>query len=105
MTDVVVVLVTAPSEESAASIARTLVEEKLLACANLVPAVRSIYRWQGAVHDEREVLLVCKTTRGKLDALKRRLIALHPYDTPELLALPVEAGLEKYLAWVAASVE
>ena len=105
MTAVVVVLITAPSEEVAAKLAHALVGEKLLACANIVPQVRSIYRWQGQVHDEREVLLLCKTTRDKLEALKARLPALHPYDTPELLALPVEAGLEKYLAWVGASVE
>jgi len=100
----VVVLITAPSEELAVTLARTLVEERLLACANIVPAVRSIYRWQGEVHDEREALLVCKTTSSKIEALKARLVALHPYETPELLALPIETGLEKYLAWIAASV-
>jgi periplasmic divalent cation tolerance protein len=105
MTSAVVVLITAANEEAAAKLAHSLVNEKLLACANIVPSVRSIYRWQGQVHDQREALLVCKTARDKIDALKLRLAELHPYDTPELLALPVEAGLDKYLAWISASVE
>jgi len=104
MTDALVVLLTFPTEDAAAQIGRTLVEERLLACANLVPAIRSIYRWQGAIHDERETLVLGKTTRAKLDALQARLPQLHPYDTPELLALPVEAGLERYLGWVRESV-
>ena len=104
MTDAVVVLITAPSEDVAARLAHALVGERLLACANIVPRVRSIYRWQGAVHDEAEALLLCKTARETLEALKARLPALHPYDTPELLALEVQDGLSKYLGWIAESV-
>ena len=81
-----------------------IVEERLLVCANLVPRVRSIYRWQGQIHDETEVLLLGKTTAARLDALKARLPTLHPYDTPELLALEVGDGLEKYLGWIAEGV-
>ena len=102
--EVRVVLLTAPSEEVAVRLARTLVEERLLVCANLVPRVRSIYRWQGQIHDETEVLLLGKTTAARLDALKARLPTLHPYDTPELLALEVGDGLEKYLGWIAEGV-
>jgi periplasmic divalent cation tolerance protein len=104
MTDAVVVLMTAPSEEVAVAVARKLVEERLLACANLVPRIRSIYRWEGQIHDEAEVLLVGKTTVPALDALKARLPQLHPYQTPELLAVRVVAGAEKYLAWLTESV-
>jgi periplasmic divalent cation tolerance protein len=104
MTDAVVVLITAPDEERAAAIARTLVEERLLACANLVPRIRSIYRWEGKVCDEPETLLVCKTTRARMEALAARLPQLHPYQVPELLELPVQGGSEKYLAWLEGSV-
>ena len=100
----VVVLVTTPSADSAAGIARALVEEGLCACGNVVPVIRSIYRWEGEVHDEPEALLVLKTERRLVPALKERLPQLHPYQVPELLVLPVEDGLDPYLAWVAASV-
>lgn len=99
-TGVAVVLVTAPDEEKAAALARTLVEERLIACANLVPKIRSIYRWQGAVHDEPEVLLVMKTRAERFAALAERVKALHPYTVPEVLQLPVGAGSEAYLRWV-----
>ena len=104
MTDALVVLVTTPSAEVAGSIARTLVEERLVACGNVVPAIRSIYRWEGAVHDDAEALLILKTERRLLPELKLRLEALHPYQVPELLALPVEDGLPPYLAWIADGV-
>lgn len=97
-----VALSTAPDGETAARIARALVEERLAACVNLVPAVRSIYRWQDRVEDEAEVLLVIKTRAERIDALAARLRALHPYELPELVALPVAAGSAAYLAWVAA---
>ncbi len=100
MTDVLVVFVTAPSPDRAAELARAVVEERLAACGNVVPGVRSIYRWEGEVVDEPEALLVLKTTRDRLDALRERVLALHPYEVPEVLALPVEAGAERYLAWV-----
>lgn len=95
-------LTTAPDAEAAHGIARTLVEERLVACVNVLPAgMRSVYRWQGRVHDEAEVLLLCKTTRARFFHLERRLPEIHPFEVPELLALPVEAGLAAYCAWVA----
>jgi periplasmic divalent cation tolerance protein len=102
MTDALVVLVTTPSPERAAEIARALVEERLAACGNVVPGLRSIYRWEGKVQDDAEALLVLKTTRGRFEALRDRVLALHPYEVPEVLALPVEGGSAKYLAWIAA---
>jgi periplasmic divalent cation tolerance protein len=104
MTEAVVVLVTAPSADAAGQIARALVEEGLAACGNVVPGVRSIYRWQGRVQEDGESLLVLKTERRLLPALKARLPALHPYEVPELLALGVEDGLGPYLEWIAGSL-
>jgi periplasmic divalent cation tolerance protein len=101
MTDALVVLVTAPSAEKAAELARTLVEERLAACGNVVPGLRSIYRWEGKVHDDAEALLLLKTTRARFEALRDRVLALHPYQVPEVIALPVEAGSAPYLAWIA----
>ena len=99
-TGVAVVLVTAPDEEKAASIARTLVEEGLIACANLVPRVRSIYRFEGKVCDEAEVLLVMKAAVAKNPALQARILALHPYSVPEVLRLDVAEGSPAYIGWV-----
>ena len=100
----VVVLVTAPTAESAAAIARALVEEGLAACGNVIPGLRSIYRWAGEIHDDAEALVVLKTERRLVQAMKERLPALHPYQVPELLVLPVEDGLGPYLDWIARSV-
>jgi periplasmic divalent cation tolerance protein len=102
MTEAIVVLVTAPTAERAARLARALVEERLAACGNVVPSVRSIYRWEGEVKDEEEALLVLKTTRARFEALRDRVLALHPYQVPEVVALGVEAGSAPYLAWIAA---
>jgi periplasmic divalent cation tolerance protein len=104
MTDAVVVLITVPTPDAGADVARALVEEGLAACGNVVPGLRSIYRWAGQVHDDAEALLVLKTERRLVPALKDRLPALHPYQVPELLVLAVEDGLGSYLDWVARSV-
>ncbi len=97
-----VVLITTPTPEVAAQIARALVEERLAACGNVVPGLRSIYRWEGMIHDDAEALLVLKTTRDRFEALRERALALHPYDVPEVIALPIEAGSAPYLEWIAA---
>jgi periplasmic divalent cation tolerance protein len=96
-----VVLVTCPTAERAAEIARAVVEERLAACGNVVPGLRSIYRWEGKVQDDAEALLVLKTTRERFEALRERVLALHPYQVPEVIALPIEAGSAPYLAWIA----
>ena len=100
----VVALSTAPSAEKAAEIGRALVEEKLAACVNIVPAVRSIYRWKGQLCDDSEVLCVIKTRADRIDALRERLVALHPYEVPELVVLDVVSGHIPYLAWIDESV-
>jgi periplasmic divalent cation tolerance protein len=98
--DVVVVLVTAPSAEEGARIGRTLVAERLAACVNVVGPIRSIYRWEGAVEEAEEHLLVVKARAADLPALDARVRALHSYDVPEVLALPVVGGAAAYLAWL-----
>jgi periplasmic divalent cation tolerance protein len=101
---VFVVLSTFPNPDKAAEIARVLVDERLAACVNLVPSVRSIYRWQGAVSDDTETLALIKTTGDRFDALAARLRELHPYEVPEMLALEVAAGHAPYVAWVGEQV-
>jgi len=101
--DVAVVLVTAP-EEAAPGIARALVEERLAACVNLVPGVRSVYRWEGRVEEGLECLLVIKTRPACWTDLEARLRALHPYRVPEILAVATMEGHRDYAAWVAESV-
>ena len=95
-----VVFVTAPDAEVGGRLARALVEERLAACVNLVPGVRSTYRWAGVVQEDDEVLLVIKTREDRVAALTRRVHELHPYELPELIAVGVLGGSERYLAWL-----
>ena len=99
-TAVRILLVTAPSTEVGGRLARALVEERLAACVNLVPGVRSVYRWAGAVEEEDEVLLVVKTREDRVDALSRRVHELHPYELPEVIAIGILGGSERYLDWL-----
>lgn len=98
---VVVAYSTFPSPEKAAEVAGVLVTERLAACVNLLGPVRSIYRWQGETCDDQEILAIIKTTRARFEAMKARLVGLHPYEVAEVIALPVEAGHLPYLSWVA----
>ena len=104
MSERVVALSTVGTAEDAERIARALVERRLAACVNVVPKVVSVYRWKGEVSRDEELLLVIKTRRERLEALREALVGMHPYEVPELVALPVEAGHEPYLAWVDESV-
>jgi periplasmic divalent cation tolerance protein len=99
-----IILTTASTPEEAERIGRTLVEERLAACATLIPAVHSIYRWQGQVESAQETLLLLKTTSAQLAALETRLHQLHSYQTPEFLALDVASVSHPYLDWLLASV-
>ncbi len=101
---VVAVLTTVPSAEVAERMGEALVQEGLAACANIVPGVLSIFRWKGAVSQESEVLMVLKTTASALDDLCRRIVELHPYEVPEVIALDVRGGHVPYLDWVRAEV-
>lgn len=98
--DLVVMMCTAPDAEVAARLGRQLVERALAACVNIVPGLRSIYQWQGSMCDEREVLMVIKTRKSKAEALAAALREGHPYETPEIIALPMVGGLDAYAQWV-----
>lgn len=95
-----IVLTTAANPDEAARLGRTLVEERLAACATLLPAAQSIYRWQGQVESSTETLLLLKTGPDQLAALEARLLALHSYQTPEFLVLGVDAASHAYLEWL-----
>ena len=103
--DVVLLLSNFPDVDSARKAVRTLVEERLIACGNLIPGVESIYEWKGAMETSAEVMAVCKTTAQSAALVQSRLRALHPYEVPEILQIAVSAGWPEYLAWVAAQCE
>lgn len=95
------VLCNTPDHETASRIARQLVEERLAACINILPTARSVYRWQGKIEEAAEVPLLMKTTWQAYPRLERRLLELHPYELPEIVACDIAAGLPAYLTWVA----
>ena len=101
--DIFVILSTCPDAATAERLGRTLVEESLAACVNVLPGLRSIYRWNGAVESGEEVLLILKVPRDRLVPARERLVELHPYDVPEFVALSVADGHHPYLSWVASS--
>ncbi|MDY0066636.1 MAG: divalent-cation tolerance protein CutA [Steroidobacteraceae bacterium] len=103
--EVIIVLSTCPDEATAARIAQALVSERLAACVNQVGGVRSCYMWNGELQQDEELLLIVKTTARALPRLQTRLEALHPYELPELVALPATDGNERYLEWVRRCVE
>lgn len=95
------VYITAPDAESARSMAKCLVGERLCACANILPAMESFYWWEGAVQHAHEAVLICKTTRSAWPSFERRVRELHPYDTPCIVALPLECGFTPFMQWIA----
>jgi len=99
MTDYIVIYVTAPQDE-AVDLAKTLVEERLVACVNIVPGLRSIYWWKGKVEDEPEVLCIMKTRSNLFESLRDRVRELHSYEVEEIIALPIVAGNLPYLDWI-----
>ena len=100
MTEYIIVFITAPNEKEAACISQTIVGERLAGCVNMIRSVRSIYRWQGRIEDEQEVLLIIKTKRILFERLQKRVRELHSYSVPEILALPLVEGSEQYLNWL-----
>jgi periplasmic divalent cation tolerance protein len=98
--DALIVLTTLASEPEAVTLVRELLDRRLIACGTVLPAARSLYRWDGKVADETEVMVILKTRSARLEALEMAFEELHPYKVPELLALPVTAGSAMYLAWL-----
>lgn len=95
-----IVLTTCPDASAAEHIARTLVEDGLAACVNILPPIRSVYKWKGQVEDAAEQLLVVKIAAARFPAVRDRIRALHPYELPEIIAVPIADGLPEYLAWL-----
>jgi len=101
MDQALLVLTNVPDLECAQLVARTLIESRLAACVNLLPAVQSIYRWQGQIEEATEITLLIKTTSQQVDSLQKAIVKLHPYDVPEIIATPIVAGYAPYLQWIA----
>jgi periplasmic divalent cation tolerance protein len=97
----IIVFITVPSREVGQQIADTLLESRLAACVNIVPQITSIYHWQGAIHQDDEFLLIAKTKASLFDALATAVKNHHPYDVPEVIAMPIISGSKEYLTWIA----
>src|SRR5438477_4357187 len=100
MTDAMIIFCTCDKEDEALAIGNALIEARLAASVNLHPTIQSIYRWQGEVEIAQEVLIIIKTTQERFPAVRDRITQLHTYDTPEIIAIPVTNGSDKYLAWL-----
>ena len=100
----IIVYITAGSEDEAAQIARVLVEDKYAACVNIIRNIRSLYRWEGQIQDDKEVLMIVKTTEPLFNALEEKVRQMHSYSTAEIIAFPITKGSDKYLTWVRESV-
>jgi len=105
MSDPIVVFVTCGSEEEGLKIAIALVQEHLAACVNLISPIRSVYRWEGKIWDEKEWLLIIKTQKDRFGELEKKVKSLHSYSVPEIISLPIEEGSSDYLDWIRASTE
>jgi periplasmic divalent cation tolerance protein len=101
----IVVLITAANDEEARRLAEMLVGENLAACVQILPKIQSVYRWKGSIERQDEILLIAKTVALKFEELEREVRALHSYETPEIVALPIIAGSAPYLEWLAAGVD
>jgi periplasmic divalent cation tolerance protein len=105
MSEAIVVFVTCGSEEEATNIAKALVEERSAACVNMISPVRSIYRWEGRIWDEKEWMLVIKTQKRRFEELEKKVKSLHSYSVPEIIALPIVEGFASYLKWLKENTE
>jgi periplasmic divalent cation tolerance protein len=105
MTDYIIALCTCPNEDTGTKIAEALVDGKIAACVNIVPGLKSVYRWQGKICRDAEVLLIIKTEAGKYTELESAVRKLHPYEVPEIVAIPIVQGYEKYLEWIGENIK
>lgn len=99
-TQILVIMVTAANQKEAVKIGRKVVRARLAACVNIIPAIQSIYRWKGKILKSQEVLLIFKSTKARYAVLEKTIKAIHTYDTPEIIALPVNSGIPQYIRWV-----
>jgi periplasmic divalent cation tolerance protein len=104
MTDALLVFCTCSDHAEASKLAQAIVLDGAAACVNILPAIESVYRWQGKIETADEILLLIKTTRERFSALRDLIVRLHSYDTPEVIAIPVADGLAKYLEWLGATI-
>ena len=95
-----VVLITSPDEQTAAKIANCLVEKRLAACINIIAPIRSIYKWEGKIEDDKEVLMIVKTRKDLFEELESSVKQMHPYSVPEIIGLPIIKGSSEYLNWI-----
>src|SRR4051794_18983222 len=105
MQQAILILTNVPDEQTAHRIARMLVEQRLAACVNMLPGVRSVYQWQGAVEEAGEITLLIKTTQERYVELEAAINATHPYDVPEIIAIPIIDGLPAYIDWIVAETK
>ena len=105
MTDKIVILVTAADQDESRKIARRLIEAELAACVNILPAIESVYRWQGQIAEERECLLIIKSAKELYAEIETEILRIHSYKTPEIICLPIVEGSRSYLQWMSQSVK
>lgn len=103
--DYIIVFCTCPNEEIGRKIAEKLVTDKIAACVNIVPGLESIYRWQGQICKDKEMMLIIKSSSDKYNQLENSIRAIHPYETPEIIAVTISNGYEKYLEWISENIE
>ena len=101
----ILVYCTVPNDFSANLIANTIVDEQLAACVNIIDGITSVYRWEGQVQTDKELLLLIKTQKSKFESLKEKILALHEYSVPEIIAVPIQAGNAEYLKWISDSTK
>jgi periplasmic divalent cation tolerance protein len=104
MNSPIIILSTTGSEDEASKIAEHLVSNRLAACVNIIPSITSVYRWKGEMNIDREILMIIKTDASRFEEIKSAVRNLHSYETPELIAIPIQQGLQQYLDWIAESV-
>ncbi len=104
MNSPIIILSTTGSEDEASKIAEHLVSNRLAACVNIIPSITSVYRWKGEMNSDREILMIIKTDASRFEEIKSAVRNMHSYETPELIAIPIQQGLQQYLDWITESV-
>ena len=100
-----IAVTTCPTLEIATQLANDVIEQQLAACVNIIPAIKSVYKWKGKIEHDNESLLIIKTMKQQLASLEKLVLKLHPYETPEFISMPIESGSKAYLDWITTSLE